>query len=109
MNYKIEKDKLTVHEKELIFDYEIKSVLEKDGTLMILLKVPAKFNYQRNIFGVSAEGEILWQVEAPTKDPVDLYTQITEENEKVMGGSWSGWNCHLDPKTGKIVGRDFEK
>ena len=103
MNYEIKENRLLIEGKDLFFEYPIKGVLKKEGVLMVLLKVPAKFNYQRNIFGVNEEGEIIWQVEAPTKDPVDLYTGLFEEEGQVIGGAWSGGDCYLDPQTGKIL------
>ena len=114
MNYSIKNNILILNEKEITFDLEIERVLEKDNMLIVLIledgsELTNKHYQSRNIFGISPDGEILWQVEAPTQDPVDLYTQLTEEDGMALGGSWSGWNCHLDPKTGKILKRIFEK
>ena len=110
MKYKISKNKLEIASQEIVFDYDIKTVLEKKDVLMVLLKVPAKFNYQRNIFGVNGEGEILWQVEAPSDFPEDLFVSLYKnENDEVEAYSWKGCENILDPKTGEILKQEFTK
>ena len=108
MNYKVEKNKFLLEGKVLEFESEIDTVLENDGIYILLIlendmNRTGEFYGSRNIFGVNAEGEIIWQVEAPTKDPVDLYTGLFEEEGEVIGYAWSGGDCYLDPKTGKIL------
>jgi hypothetical protein len=108
MNYSFDENMLNVNGKELKFDLKIESVLEKEGVLLVLIlehgsKLTNEHYHSRNIFGVNEEGEIIWQVEAPTKDPVDLYTGLFEEEGQVIGGAWSGGDCYLDPQTGKIL------
>jgi hypothetical protein len=108
MNYEIKENRLLIKGKELFFEYPIKGVLEKEGVLMVLLKVPAKFNYQRNIFGANEEGEIIWQVEAPSDFKEDLFTSLGINNEdNVEAYSWKGCENIIDPKTGKILKQEF--
>ena len=112
MDYSFDKKTVKVNGKTLTFDLNIDTILEKDNVLMILLygggeQSTCKTYHSRNIFGVSAEGEILWQVEAPTKDPVDLYTGLFEEEGQVIGGAWSGGDCWIDPKTGEVLKKVF--
>ncbi len=109
MNYKISGNDLLFNSKKVSFEHPIKSVLQKKDFLLVLLKVPAKVNYQRNIFGVSGEGEIIWQVEAPSYSSVDLYTSLWEENGEIVAGSWKGDDTWLDPKTGKILKQEFTR
>ena len=106
--YVIKKNILELVEKEIVFDQPIRTVLEKDKIFIVLLLknelTEIRKHYQsRNIFGISPDGEILWQVEAPTQDPVDLYTGLFEEDGHVIGYAWSGGDCYLDPKTGKVL------
>jgi hypothetical protein len=114
MNYSFDKKTVTVGGKKVTFDLNVDTVLEKDGILMVLLygggeQSTCKTYHSRNIFGVNEEGEIIWQVEAPTKDPVDLYTGLFEEEGQVIGYCWKGFDNYLDPQTGKILDQEFTK
>ncbi|GAB4271365.1 MAG: hypothetical protein Tsb0018_03480 [Opitutales bacterium] len=114
MDYNFDGKTVNVNGKKVTFDLNVDTVLEKDAILMILLygggeQPTCKTYHSRNIFGVNAEGEIVWQVEAPTKDPVDLYTQLTESEGKIIAGSWSCFLCHIDPQTGRILDKEFTK
>ena len=113
MKYLIEGKELNVNGKSIKFDHLIRTVLEKDRVLVTLIMeddIPGlmKYYHSRNIFGVSAEGEILWQVEAPSDFKEDLFTSLGINNEdNVEAYSWKGCENIIDPKTGKILKQEF--
>tara|TARA_B100001027_G_C16016179_1_gene219078 strand:+ start:37 stop:390 length:354 start_codon:yes stop_codon:yes gene_type:complete len=112
MSYNVDKCRFLIKNKVLEFKSEVDTVLKKDEIYIILIlenemKKTGEAYGSQNIFGVNAEGEIIWQVEAPTKDPVDLYTSLFEKEGAIKAYASSGGDCVLDPKTGKILKKVF--
>jgi len=84
--------------------YPIKQRLEIDGVNVLLLSIPPDQDYPQNIFGVSAKGDILWQIEPrPSTAPHNKYTSIRDEVGIVVGVTEDRCQRKIDPKSGKVL------
>ena len=100
--------------KHVTFDYPIEMVYETCGIMLVLLDVPPKQSMAENIFAVSKEGEILWQIEhSPNTgtDPANRYTGIGDSSIPgiAVASNWNGMNFYIDIKSGKIMDTEFTK
>ena len=84
--------------------YPIKQRLEIDGVNVLLLSIPPDQDYRQNIFGVSAKGDILWQIEPrPSREAHNKYTSIRDEVGIVVGVTEDHCQRKIDPKSGKVL------
>ncbi len=60
----------------------------------------------RNLIAFSAGGERLWEAECP--EPADYYYRIVSV-DPLTALSFSSHRCEIDPRTGKILSRQFLK
>ncbi|MBE0537108.1 MAG: hypothetical protein IH624_15715 [Phycisphaerae bacterium] len=96
------------------FCYPIGTILETCGNLLIVLDVPAKQSMPENLFAVSEDGEILWQIEHSPKtglDPANRFTGVRESSISgiVVASNWNCVNFYVDVKTGRVVDTEFTK
>jgi hypothetical protein len=103
------------NERQVKFDYPIGSIFETCGILIVVLDVPPEQIMTENVFGVSKQGEIIWQIETT---PKTSYPCLTNRYVSVKDSSISGiamvWNFNctavfIDVKTGKVVDTKFTK
>lgn len=102
------------NEKLITFDYPIGMIFETCGILLIVLDVPPKQSMPENVFAVSKEGKILWQIEHSPKtglDPANRYTGVGDSSISgiVVASNWNCTNFYVDVKTGKVVDTEFTK
>ncbi len=76
--------------------------------LIILLEIPPKTKYNRNVFGISlAEKCIKWQVDfenVKTRFNKDCpFTNILIYENKLRLNNWCSFNLIVDPSTGKVL------
>jgi hypothetical protein len=62
----------------------------------------------RNLFCYSPSGGVLWEAEFPTSSMEDYYYSISSRSPLVVN-SFSSYRCEIDPKTGKIIKKEFFK
>ena len=99
--------------KRVSFDYPIGSVLETAGIIVITLEIPPGQSMTENVFGVSEDGEIVWQIEripGTATNPINRYTGLGEDSAGIAVAS--NWNCtdvYIDVKTGKVIDTIFTK
>lgn len=94
---------------EVEFPHKIDMVIQFGDKLVVLLLMDhIKFN--ENVFGVSAKGKILWQIKQKSY-PHDFspYTNISKEGNLVKAWNFSGSDLVIDPDTGKVICKSFEK
>ena len=108
MPYKVDKNKFIINDSILEFREEISTVLRKNGKYLILvlganISQTSKHYQNRNIFGISPEGEVLWQVGAVTQNPDDLYASLFEKENAIKAATRSGVNCWIDCDTGLVM------
>jgi len=100
--------------KRISFEHPIKSVLETSGIIVVILDVPSKQSMTENVFGVSGDGEIIWQIERipeTATDPINRYTGFSVSSLAgiVVASNWNCINVYIDAKTGKVVDTEFTK
>ena len=100
-------------EKPVSFDYPIGVVFETCGILLLVLDVPSKQSMTENVFAVSKEGRIFWQIERiiKTSHPVNCYIGVSDSRIPgiVVAYNWNCTNVYVDIKTGKVVDTEFTK
>lgn len=89
---------------QIIFDYPIVQTIDFESIAVIRLEIPANSNYNENVFGVSVDGQLLWQIEKVahvyTNSP---YVNLSKHDSLVVAINWDGLWLWLEPATGKIV------
>lgn len=98
---------------QIPFDYSIKAVLETFGTIIVLLDSPPQITMTENVFGVSYDGKILWQIERipATTSPHNRYTGISESGVPGIFVAFNSncTNVYTDVLTGKVLDTEFTK
>lgn len=97
----------------IVFDYSIEAVLETFGTIIVLLDSPPQITMTENVFGVSYEGKIIWQIERipATTSPHNRYTNISESGVPGIFVAFNSncTNVYTDVLTGKVLDTEFTK
>jgi hypothetical protein len=110
MKYITDFNKIKINTKEVKFPYEIREVKEINNTLIVRLEVVVKEIYNENVFCVSNEGNIIWQVQPYDFGSNDSpYTGITIIDSCLYLYNWGGFSVKVDAKTGAILNVDFVK
>jgi len=114
MKWKINRNMLVSEDgKTTKFEYEVKDVLEAKGVTIVLLKVPPSEAMTQNVFGVSPEGRILWQIEKipeTSSDETNTYVGMNKTSDQIVRiGNWNGLIVEIDPTTGKVTRKIFGK
>ena len=114
INFKTDGKRITISTLDSIhhvqFSFDIKQVENFGDMLVVRLKVSIGNTYNENIFGVSDDAKILWQVEKIEHvDRDSPYTGIGEENGLLSAYNWDGFDYLIDPKTGRILDKKFVK
>ena len=61
-----------------------------------------------NVKAYDLQGRPLWTAELPTGGSGDCYMNLSG-GRRLTAWSWSCYQCHLDPETGRITERQFTK
>jgi len=99
------KDKMS----EVVFPHIIDMVTQCEDILVVLLLMD-DINFNENVYGVSAEGKILWQIEpVPYAHPFSPYTNLSPRNELVKVFNLDGTELIVDPETGRIICETYNR
>ncbi len=92
------------------FEWPIDKILEINGILIVLIMPESTATYNQNVFGVSQNGELLWQIETQ-KTPYENspYTGLNLKDGKLSLYNWGGFLLFVEPGTGKVLNRVFTK
>lgn len=99
--------------KRLTLEYPVRDAKDVDGVLVVVLDVPPKASMRENVFGISTEARILWQIEpfaVNSANPGNQYVGITGKaghTARVYNGN--GFNSAVDVYTGKLSDHRFVK
>lgn len=109
-----EKNILTINvdkQKKIIkFKYPINKIQKFDNCLVVIIEPPLKTVFNENVFGVSYEGKLLWQIENINHMNIDSpYTGISEKDGLLIAYNWDGFDYTIDPKNGRIIDKKFVK
>jgi hypothetical protein len=73
--------------------------------LVVILDVPSGMVMTENVFGISPEGEVLWQIgriPETSSDPANLYVGFFKQfSDSLHIGSWSGDIVSVNVSNGK--------
>jgi hypothetical protein len=104
--YNIQENKLIVWGTEIVFDYQIKEVLEMSEMLIVLILKTKGITPNRNVFGVSIlQKKIKWQIEKIFSQENDIncpFVGIRNYNNLLYLNNWCDVYLIVDPLTGKI-------
>ena len=95
------------------FEFDIRETTKVDDVLIVILKVPPKHVMTENVFGVSPEGKLLWQIErtaANSTDPENRYLGVTGHDDHTARiYNWNGTNSGVDVHSGKVLDTQVTK
>ena len=91
--------------------YSIKNNIIFKNILVVLLEVPIKEKYNRNVFAFDCTGNELWQIDNlfPNDDDCPYNMIKIDENELLHLYNWCGFVVKLNPLTGEVIDRIFTK
>ena len=119
MFYEINGKVLRTQMFEVSFDHDVREVISYDKLFIVLLNPfdgngKAILGLSSNIYGLSAFGEIVWQVQNPRV----FFENCTVEGDGVFVGidrgednafsalTFSSLRCTCDCQTGKLLGKE---
>lgn len=118
MSYTIHDSTLVLDNgKKVSFKYPISDVVLANEVLVVMLNVPSTKIFNENVYGVSRQGKILWQVEktasVSNNNPyvgIHITPSMQKHGEKFIKlNKWDGVTNEIRPETGKILSSRFTK
>ena len=99
--------KLLIADKSISFIGKIADVAVLDDEVVVMLDVPTEVNLKENIYAVSKDCEILWQIQPIEEFKSDLseilpYENLFYNNQKLSASDFYGRKFDINAKTGKI-------
>ena len=100
-----------LNKKEIECIYLIKDHLIFNDTLIVMLDVPLKDKYNRNVFAYDSIGNKIWQIDNlfPNDNDCPYNMMKIDENELLHLYNWCGFVVKLNPLTGEVIDRIFTK
>jgi len=106
--FRVEKCCLKVGGTTVEFGTPIAQVVEAEGVLCVRIDSPIGSQDNRNVFGVSEEGVVVWQVPGRKHVyPDSPYTNVTVEAGAFLLGNWDGLELTVDPATGAVMNEGY--
>ncbi|MFC3959232.1 hypothetical protein [Halovivax cerinus] len=101
----IEGDTLVVGDTKFRFRHPVKETADKGDVVIVLLDVPVGEIDNRNVIGVSKDGDRLWEIEPISDDPTrdQAYVSLYERGGDVWVGNPIGAECKVDARTGSFL------
>lgn len=101
--------------KTVTFKHNIHSVIILDYQVIVLLEIPKNCYETDNVYSVSLNGEIQWQIQSRTASSEE-YSKMSilmpyvgmhiREDNMLQVNDFSGGRYIFDPEDGHIIGRD---
>lgn len=103
-------NELVVEKNKIVFDHNIRYVMEINDTLIVLLEIPNNIRYLNNVFGINRNGEVKWRIQS-VGDVFPVKNQLPFENLMVIGTDvfvpdFYGRRFSLNPTNGEILSSD---
>jgi hypothetical protein len=102
---------LTIDGKSYDLEHRIVDAVECQGGVAVLFDpaaYTAKFGQFANLVGLSCEGAKLWTAELPSTTSGDRYYKLVRD-DKLRAASVYSFICDIDPRTGRIIRKEFLK
>ena len=80
--------------------------------IVVRVEPSAGFIFNRNVYGISDEGEVLWQIEESphgTQEDKPYVNINVGQNDDLIAGNWNGVSYSVNPENGKITVVSFDK
>ncbi len=119
MSVSFSSNTLVVGDVTLSLQYAIRDAFVLDDKIIVLLDpdsyltAPTYRQEQRrgersvqNLLAISNNGQLLWEAEFPEK--ADYYYRVVSR-QPLTALSFSSYRCEIDPRTGKIIAKQFLK
>ncbi len=107
MNWKLKDGFLFCNTHKVDLCLPGKECVQVQDVIVVVLDVPPKQSMTENVFGVSLEGRVLWQIERipeTATDPVNRYTNVrTGQLGTAIVFNWNGTDITIDSRTGKVL------
>jgi hypothetical protein len=96
--------------RKVTFLYPIIKAVEFDNIFVVMLDVPPGAHYNENVFGVDADGNIIWQIEKlPSPYPDTIYVSLNQQGDKAKLNNYDGSELVINPATGQLINKRFVK
>lgn len=90
------------------FKFSIAEIKVFEKIVIVRLDIPAKVIHNENVYGISENGELIWQIEKIGHIYDDSpYTGMAVKENKLILYNWDGLEVKIDPKTGKVFSKSF--
>jgi hypothetical protein len=70
-----------------------------------------EYSSNRNVWAFDANGNKIWEIEAIREATIlgqsAPYTALEIRNGKIYAFNWVGYDCEIDPLTGKILSEEY--
>lgn len=111
INMKVIDKTLIISDNALVvFDYPIKMVFEDSEMFIVCLKIPSGAVFNENIYGVTKEGQISWEISKQYYlYESSNFRNIHKNEEGVWLVNWDGSQYLIDVITGEIKKRAYYK
>ncbi|MFJ3485584.1 hypothetical protein ACIPL1_19660 [Pseudomonas sp. NPDC090202] len=101
-----------VNGNRVLIPHPVSEALEYKNLIVVRIDPPAGVIFNRNIYGITNVGEILWQIqESPHGTQEDKpYTNIfLDPNGVLIAENWNGVGYSVNPESGEISVATFNK
>lgn len=96
--------------KKIEFLFDIRQIEEINDIVIVRLDIPLGVIFNENIYAVSADGEILWQIPKMSHVYEDSpYVNMLVKGENIELYNWDGTILLIEPATGKILEKGYTK
>ena len=98
--------------KEVELQWPIVQALKHHGLIIVRVEPPVGEIFNRNIFGLDADGEVVWQIEeSPHGGGIDRpYMNILiNENDELIASNWNGIDYIVSLDNGSVQVKTFNK
>ena len=86
----------------------IKIIADEDNLYILLYYYEFdQEKYLSNVLCINNKLEIKWFAELPMKN--DIYTNLNEIGNNIIGNTWDCWECIINKNNGKIIEKRFTK
>ena len=100
---------LYIKELEVIFSYEIRSIIPLSDKVIVLLSIPQNDQTINNIYAVNHTGKIIWEVQDNQLDRKLPYEHMILLDDKLTATDFYGRRSFINPSNGKIMKKDVVK
>jgi len=95
-------------------EHHVKAAYQVDDRILVLYDSDTywrdfgsmQFGQFPNLVAYDVEGNKLWTAELPTNESSDCYEEIVSIRP-LVAYSWKSFECTIDLKTGKIIGKEY--